>query len=211
MQEVDWRLFQLVNGVAGHSSILDSLLKLCAQGLEYLLILLALSLWLTPGENRQITGSRQRLVVYAVLAALLALGINQLIGLAWFRPRPFATHHVALLIAHSADSSFPSDHAAGGFALATAVFLAADRWARRLGWAMLALAALLAFARVYIGAHYPFDVIAGGLIGASVAVVLQLASRLTDPFLCWLLLPFARLTAGVTERLGIDRWHVPAQ
>ncbi|MGI8554575.1 MAG: phosphatase PAP2 family protein, partial [Dehalococcoidia bacterium] len=137
MQSIDWRLFQLVNGLAGRVGLLDSLMKGCAQYLEYVLLILVATIWITPGEDYGVSIRRQRLVVYAVLAALLALGINQIIGHLWFRPRPFVAHSVKLLIQPSVDSSFPSDHAAGGFALAIAVLLADDRWARRLGSLLL--------------------------------------------------------------------------
>lgn len=74
-----------------------------------------------------------------------------------------------LLIARSQDASFPSDHAVGGFALAVGVWL----YDRTLGSVLLALAAPLAFARVYVGTHYPADVVAGAALGAAVALALH--------------------------------------
>ena len=62
-------------------------------------------------------------------------------------------------------SSFPSDHAVLWFAVATTVLLAS----RRLGVAMLIYSAVLAVGRVYVGAHNPTDVLAGGLLGAGLA------------------------------------------
>lgn len=211
VQALDWQLFRLVNGLAGQSAAIDAFFRLCAQGLEYVLLLLVATLWLTPAQNLRSTFYRQRLAVYAVLSALIALGVNQLVGLIWFRPRPFVYHQVTLLLPRSTDSSFPSDHAAGAFALAVALLLASDRWARRVGWAALGLAVLLAFARVYAGTHYPFDVLAGALAGAASAVLLRLVRRLIDPIAAWALLPLQRLTAALTDRLGFRRWGIPAQ
>jgi undecaprenyl-diphosphatase len=211
VQAIDWSLFHFVNSLAGHSRVMDSVLALCAQGLAYLLALMVATLWVTPAEAESRTLRRQWIVIYAVAAALLALGINQFIGLAWFRPRPFASHQVTLLLPRSTDASFPSDHAAGGFALAVAVLLARDRWARRLGWAMLVLAVLLAFSRVYVGTHYPFDVLAGALIGAGCAVCVWLLAPHIDVLLTKLLLPIHRLTAAILSRLGARAWRIPAQ
>jgi undecaprenyl-diphosphatase len=211
MQALDWSLFHVVNSLAGHSRVLDAFFALCAQGLAYLLVLMVATLWVTPAESERSTLRRQQIVIYAVAAALLALGINQLIGLAWFRPRPFASHHVTLLLPRSTDASFPSDHAAGGFALTVTVLLARDRWARRLGWLMLALAALLAFARVFVGTHYPFDVLAGALIGAGCAACMWLLAPHVDTLVSTLLLPSHRLTALILRRLGDRTWRVPAQ
>lgn len=210
MQTLDWHLFQLVNGLAGRVPAVDGLMVACALGLEYVLLFLVATLWVTPANDERATLGRQSLVIYAVLAALLALGINQLIGLAWFRPRPFAAHPVNLLIRHANDTSFPSDHAAGGFALATTLLIARDRWARRIGWLLLVLTVLLAFARVYTGLHYPSDVIAGGLIGFGSAAAIRLLEPLADPILRRLLQPVRGITRNILGRLGAGGWRVSA-
>jgi undecaprenyl-diphosphatase len=57
--------------------------------------------------------------------------------------------------------SFPSSHAANCFALATVIFV----FYRRRGWIAFLLAALVAFSRMYVGVHWPVDVLAGCLIG----------------------------------------------
>ena len=106
----------------------------------------------------------------ATVSAAVALLINQPIAHAVARLRPYLAHpaHAHLLIARSHDPSFPSDHATGGFALAFAVWL----YDRTIGSFLIVGAALLAFARVYVGTHYPGDVAAGALIGIGVALVL---------------------------------------
>ena len=104
-----------------------------------------------------------------VAQSLVALGVNQVVAMFWFVPRPFVTlHGVTTLLAHSADDSFPSDHAVIAGALAIGTLLFARKW----GIVAIVVAVLLAFARVYAGMHYPLDVIAGLAIGAVVAWVL---------------------------------------
>jgi undecaprenyl-diphosphatase len=65
-------------------------------------------------------------------------------------------------------SSFPSGHAATSFACA----LVLARLSPRLTIPLFVLAALIAFSRVYVGVHYPFDVLAGVALGLAVATAL---------------------------------------
>ena len=108
------------------------------------------------------------------ILALLATGgawlVRQIIIRAWFRPRPFVAHPHAVhkLIAHTSDPSFPSGHASASIAIAVAVLLVH----RRVGGFLLIIALVICYARVYVGVHYPSDVLAGALIGAGVALVL---------------------------------------
>ncbi|MBV9121085.1 MAG: phosphatase PAP2 family protein [Chloroflexi bacterium] len=116
----------------------------------------------------------------------------------WYRPRPFVAHAnvVHLLLAHSPDASFPSDHAAAGFAIA--VVLAGSY--PKSGAVALIYAALMSYARVYVGEHYPGDVLAGAAIGVACAALLltwlypvaRFARRLVDAAIRLLHIPLPR-------------------
>jgi undecaprenyl-diphosphatase len=66
------------------------------------------------------------------------------------------------------DSSFPSGHAATSFAAATVLAAAVPRAAP--AWYLLAAA--IAFSRVYVGVHYPLDIVAGAVLGIAIAIAL---------------------------------------
>ena len=145
--------------------------------------------WLASGAG---VDARKMATAGALAAAALAMGVNQAIGLLWQRPRPSVAHPGGIipLAGVSADSSFPSDHAAAAFAIAVAAFLAY----RHAGRVLLMLAVLAAASRLLVAAHYPTDVIAGALVGAvcGIAVmrlagiwrpVVRAVARATDPVL----------------------------
>jgi undecaprenyl-diphosphatase len=117
-------------------------------------------------------------VAVAGLSAVSAWSINQAIGELWFRTRPFAAlDGVREIIGKSGlEKSFPSDHAALSAAVAAAVFLVDKRW----GSVFVAIAAAVALGRVYVGVHYPTDVIAGASVGVGCAF---LAHRLAHRYL----------------------------
>jgi membrane-associated phospholipid phosphatase len=115
------------------------------------------------GDLRAVAGS-----VWAACAAVIALGIGQIIGGAIDRARPYETMTgIHLLVARTTDFSIPSDHATAAGAVAVGLLFANRRWGR----IAAALALLMAFTRVYVGAHYPGDVLAGLLLGGAVAAI----------------------------------------
>lgn len=174
---MDYQLFQLINRHAGHTPVLDAAMRLLVS--DYLLPtaigLIAAGLWFagrTPAERRP----NQRAMLQAGVALLLANALVKLANVAYFRPRPFATHEVNLLFYHPSDSSLPSNPAAAGFALAVAVWLTH----RKAGGTMLALATLWSVARVYCGVHYPLDIVAGAAVGAFAAYLIVRQTPVLD-------------------------------
>src|SRR5436190_1810152 len=164
---MDYSLYKTINGLSG-GSVADGLFKLLANDLPAVLVVLVALVFLIPWPQRR--QERRSGAVLGTAAAGLALLINQPIAHAVDRLRPYLAHpaHANLLISRSHDPSFPSDHATGAFALAFGVWL----YDRTHGTGLLVIGAVLAFSRVYVGTHYPGDVVAGALIGVAVASLL---------------------------------------
>jgi membrane-associated phospholipid phosphatase len=121
-------------------------------------------------------GEPQRMAaaVCAGAATLLAVAINQPIVNAVHEARPYTDHPGVLVLAtRSADFSFPSDHAVMAGAVAVGLLFVSRRLAVLAGIAGVAMA----FARVYVAAHYPADVAVGLVLGATMARVVYLAAR----------------------------------
>lgn len=166
---MDYTLFKAINGVSG-SAVPDAIVTFLARDLAQVMMALVALLFLVPWSRHR--DERRSGAAVATVAAGLALEINQPIAHLIDRARPYVAHPTAahLLIARSPDPSFPSDHATGAFALAAGIWL----YDRTLGSMLLGLAAAMAFSRVYVGTHYPSDVLAGAAIGIGVAVALHL-------------------------------------
>lgn len=182
MMYYDNTLLMLINGFAGQWVWLDKAMILIAKYGPLLFGLYLIGLWFSGDSNKDIEQNRRR-ALSALFAALLALGVNQLIGGLWFRDRPYVHNPVHRLLPASPDPSFPSDHAAGAFSIAGAVACG-----RSLGGALLTvLAAILAVSRVYVGLHYPSDILGGMAIGLLSSWLVERNIALLDKPAAWLL------------------------
>ncbi|MCF6524204.1 phosphatase PAP2 family protein [Streptomyces sp. JJ36] len=137
-------------------------------------------------------------LLWAPLAAGVAVLVNIPVRGLVERPRPFVDHTgLEVLVDGKRDYSFVSDHAALAMALAVGLFIVN----RRFGLIGIALAALEGFCRVYMGVHYPTDVLGGIALGTAVALLLA-------PVALWLLTPLAQSVAS-SPRAGALVWAGP--
>lgn len=118
---------------------------------------LLVTLWLAGGR------SRRSAALLAFALAMVALGLNQLIGIAWYQPRPFVIVLSHAWAAQPPDASFPSDH----LTLFTSIGLGLLFGQQRpIGLATLTVGLLVGWTRVYVGLDFPLDMV-GSLVVAS--------------------------------------------
>lgn len=127
-----------------------------ANDLLYLMLGILLASWLW-GDT-----TKRNLTIKACLVAMIGVGINQVIGLFYWHPRPFMIGLGHTWMSHVADSSFPSDHLVvfAGIGL-TLMF----DGALRIGIVTLLTGLSVAWTRVFLGIHFPLDML--GAIGVA--------------------------------------------
>jgi len=158
-----------------------------ANDIVWILLALMACFWFMGRETDQ------RLVFYAGLTSAVALLGDILLSPIINHPRPFVALGFHPLIPHAVDPSFPSSHATLAFAIAFAVWFVKRRW----GTAMIALAILTGVARVYVGVHYPADIIGAAVLSfLSACVVLPFKTRI-DPIPSWIIKTYRKLTERV--------------
>jgi undecaprenyl-diphosphatase len=189
---IDYRLFRALNSLATHGHVVRAVVRFYAANAALIFPIALVLLWIAPGSSKHAVRTA---AVLAALAALLALGANQILNHLVDRPRPYATHSVHLLLPRSGDASFPSDHTAMAFAVVASLWPARRRLAIGLG----ILATALALSRVIAGVHYPGDVAGGAAVGIAAAVLVRLLARKPID-------PIVRFAERITD--GIARlWH----
>jgi len=158
------KLFLIVNSLAGQNHFLDLLAISLAKGMPYFFILVEVYLYFVAKKKKE--------AIFAFYSVVISLGISFLISLFYTHNRPFMDNLGTILIHHKPDTSFPSDHTTFLFAIAWSFMLFRVRF-----WSLfLILAFLGGITRVYVGVHYPFDILGGifiGLVGASIIYIFR--------------------------------------
>lgn len=169
MGELNRRVFEWIWSFAHRNAALDAVGIFCAEYLPYLLVLGFFVLVFSEH------GWRKRLFLFGegALAVLISRGmLTEIIRFFYHHPRPFDALGFMPLVSETG-TSFPSGHAAFFFALAAIVFFANRHWGI---WYFLASAAI-SIARIYVGVHWPLDILGGALIGIAVGTLVHLSLR----------------------------------
>lgn len=176
--QFDAGLYRWVTGLAGRApQPLDDAIRFFSDyGLGVFAVLMLLLWW----RARPADSARMAAALCVPLTVLAAFLLNDGVKALFDEQRPCQTLHTVTVESCPAlgDWSFPSNHSAIAAAAAVAILLAD----RRLGLLYaVPVALLMAASRVWIGVHYPHDVLVGLLVGAAVAWPLTVLSRRAAP------------------------------
>ena len=161
ISSLDHTLFAYINNLSFKSCWLDVIGIFLADYAVYALV---------AGLLLFLLRKKVRLVLAALSSALIArFGVVELIRLLHPRPRPFIQGDIHLLINRVNQLSFPSAHAAFVFGLAVVVYL----HNKKMGILFLISAFLISLSRIYVGVHWPMDVLSGALVGVLSAIIIN--------------------------------------
>ncbi|KUJ49660.1 hypothetical protein ADL25_10690 [Streptomyces sp. NRRL F-5122] len=186
---IDGSLYSDIVARAQHSPawIDDTVLVWSTYGLLAFAVLAVIGWW----RARQVSPAAGVTALAAPVVVVAAYGVDMVLKMAVGEARPCQSLHVKTLEACPApgDWSFPSNHAA----IAAAAAMALVFVSRPLGVVASVAVVAMAASRVWVGAHYPHDVLAGVVVGGMVAlVVTSVARRQSQALARWL----------TTKRLG---------
>ena len=176
--DLDTRIFNAINGFARDTPWLHAVVAGYANYGTVLFAVLMLAGWWTARQAAD--PARMAAALWVPLGVLAALAINQPIADAVGEVRPCNALHDIVVLHCNTDAGFPSDHAVMAGAATAGLLLVS----RRLGLIAVLASLAMGFARIYVGAHYPQDVLAGFALGALVSLAGYAAMR---PLLRWML------------------------
>lgn len=163
LSQLDTSLFLSLRGTGQESLPLLYTAFFLAKWVLYFVPVYLLSVFLVKA-----TPARRRVAVAAILAIVIGIVVSFLIGHIYHRPRPFLSDLGASLMHHRDSASFPSNHATIMAAFAMTLVLA--RWWKTAAIAIVATIAV-GWSRVFIGVHYPFDILGGFVLGSLSALM----------------------------------------
>jgi undecaprenyl-diphosphatase len=181
ISNLDNQLFYYLNGNLANP-FFDILFPFITESKNWIpvwILLFAFIIYDFRKQSRVKTG----IILVVLLAVCVGLSdfvsskiIKEFVG----RIRPCHTlEGVRLLVNCGAGKSFPSSHSVNNFAAALFLIPFYSKWR----YYLIVVATLVAFSRVYVGVHYPFDILGGMAIGSAFGFSFSLIAKLvTDKF-----------------------------
>ncbi|PDZ08872.1 undecaprenyl-diphosphatase [Bacillus pseudomycoides] len=175
--------FRWINDLGKQNPSLNPMMVFVAEYMLYALVLGVLIYWFTRNNKNRM------MIIQGGLAFIVAEIIGKIVGQFYSHHQPFAVlPNVNQLVEHEIDNSFPSDHTILFFSICVSIWLVR----KKEGWLWLMLAFCVAISRIWVGVHYPIDVVTGALVGIISAL-----------FVYWIApkLSFIKRLLGLYERM----------
>ena len=179
LSELNLSLFSWINASPEASNTSIHFAFFIANDLLYCMILLFAWFWLRGNYDTK------KQILKAFIFTSIAILISQCISHVYYHPRPFVMEIGRTLIYHAPNGSFPSDHMLIFSSIAFSYLFSAQR---KLGISLLVMAWLVAWSRVYLGVHFPLDMLGAFLLAFALNFFgLKLWNLYKDKIMQWAL------------------------
>jgi len=179
LSELNLSLFSWINASPEASNTSIHFAIFIANDLLYCMILLFAWFWLRGNYDTK------KQILKAFIFTSIAILISQCISHVYYHPRPFVMEVGRTLIYHAPNGSFPSDHMLIFSSIAFSYLFSTQR---KLGIFLLIMAWLVAWSRVYLGVHFPLDMLGAFLLAFALNFFgLKLWNLYKDKIMQWAL------------------------
>jgi undecaprenyl-diphosphatase len=167
------QLLLFINGLAGHSHLLDTIVLFFARDLVFIVFATALFC-----VGTYIYKKEWQPVVYFFASMAVSFILLQLLSMLNVDHRPFMDHHLTQQLSHAPGKSFPSDHTTVSTAIAAGILIFTKF--KKIGVLLLVGAVVIGVSRIYVGVHYPADILGGLFTGLAGGTLVYGVKRLLD-------------------------------
>ena len=155
---MNMELFRLINNLANKNAILDGIMIFFSKYVPYIFMAVIAIVFILGITKKNF--DYRKVAVNTFVITVINLVLSFIIGGIYYVDRPFVHNEVNLLFTHTKDASYPSDHATGTMSIA----LGLGKYNKSLSIILTILSVIVGFSRVYVGHHYPMDIIGAYVI-----------------------------------------------
>jgi len=155
---MNMELFRLINNLANKNGVMDGIMIFFSKYVPYIFMAVIVIVFILGITKKN--SDYRKVAVNTFVITVINLVLSFIIGGIYYVGRPFVHNEVNLLFTHTKDSSFPSDHATGTMSIALGI----GKYSRLFSIVLTILSVIVGFSRVYVGHHYPMDVIGAYII-----------------------------------------------